>query len=150
MKKVVFYAMLILPLGGCIATDAGGKPSYREFRYQMNIAEANETYTGLEMCKLRHRHLQDTYSRDTDQWKETLGKIDALILMKYKWPKRVFEKVRTGQLLKGMTPIQAYCSVGFPESVREGLRRGPEWSQATLRAGSYLFFENDKLRYWDL
>lgn len=150
MKKIVPCVMWILLLAGCVATDAGGKPSYRDFRYEMNIAEANETYTGQEMCRLRHRHFQDTYSRDTDEWRETLGRIHALILVKYKWPKRVFDKVRTGQLLKGMTPIQAYCSVGFPESVREGLRRGPEWSQATLRAGRYLFFEKDKLRYWDL
>jgi hypothetical protein len=150
MEKIIACVISILILGSCTATDAGGKPSYREFRYEMNIAEANQTYTGVEICKLRHRHLQDTYSKDTDQWKETLGKIDALILVKFKWPTNMFDKVRTGQLLKGMSPVQAYCSVGFPESVRKGLRRGPEWSQATLRAGSYLFFENDQLRYWDL
>ena len=150
MKKVVFYAMLILPLGGCSATDVGEKLAYREFRYEMTVSEALKTYSGVEACRLRQRHFQDTYSRKTEEWAETLEKIHVLILMKFKWPKPIFEKVRAGQLQKGMSPIQAYCSVGFPESVRKGLKKGPEWSQATLRAGNYLFFENNKLRYWGL
>lgn len=142
--------VLLFVLVGCASTGTDGKPSYRQFRYEMNISEANKTYSGEEICRFRHRHFQDTYSRETDQWNETLGKIDALILMKFKWPKSVLNKVRARQLQKDMTPIQAYCSVGFPESVRTGLKRGPEWSQATLRAGSYLFFQNNRLRYWDL
>ena len=150
LNAIAGCVVSIFMLVGCASTGADGKPSYRQFRYEMNISEANKTYSGEEICRFRHRHFQDSYSRETDQWSDTLGKIDALILMKFKWPKSVFKKVRAGQLQKDMTSIQAYCSVGFPESVRTGLKRGPEWAQATLRAGSYLFFEGDRLRFWDL
>ena len=149
-RAIAGCLVFLFCLVGCASTGTDGKPSYRQFRYEMGIGEANEIYSGEEICRFRQRHFQDTYSRETDQWKDTLDKIDALMLLKYKWPKGVFMKVRARQLQKDMTPIQAYCSVGFPVSVRTGLKRGPEWSQATLRAGSYLFFQNNRLRYWDL
>ena len=149
-KALGVFCTSLLFLSGCVSVSEGGKPSYRHFRYEMTVSEALNTYSGVEACKLRQRHFQDTYSRKTEEWAESLEKIHVLILMKFKWPKPIFEKVRAGQLQKDMSPIQAYCSVGFPESVRKGLKKGPEWSQATLRAGSYLFFENNKLRYWDL
>ena len=112
-KAFGVFCVSLLVLSGCVSVSEDGNPSYRHFRYEMTVSEALNTYSGVEACKLRHRHFQDTYSRKTEEWAESLEKIHVLILMKFKWPKPIFEKVRAGQLQKEMTPIQAYCSVGF-------------------------------------
>ena len=149
VRSVLICLLSVVLLFGCAHEPDKSSPYYK-FRYEMSLTESAKAFSKQQACEFRQKHLDDTAPWDKKEWQESLAKVHALILIKTSWSKDIFNNVRNGRLVKGMTKLQAYCSVGFPQSVRTGLKRGENWSQATVRGSSYLFFEGDILRHWVL